>query len=256
MSSPSIAQSAPRHRPPFAPYNKHDHNFFLLWVLLIWVGIVMGFGSDMLRHVRSHEAAYPLIVHVHAVAFVSFLVLLTVQVLLIRGNRPDIHRKLGIAGVCLAAAMLFLGPAAAIVVQRAQFGTPDSDPAFLAIQLAGIISFAGLITAATIKRHDAPAHKRLILLAVLAIADAGFARWLGGDLGRIFGDGLIGFWISSSAGNFVLVIGIGIYDLITRGRLHPAYVAGATWLFAWEVVEDILYHSPAWKQVALHIIAH
>jgi uncharacterized membrane protein YozB (DUF420 family) len=216
----------------------------------------MGFGSDMIHHVQSHEAAYPLIVHFHAVVFVSFLVLLTTQVLLIRNNRPDIHRKLGIAGVCLAAVMLVLGPATAVVVQRQQFGTPDSDPAFIAIQFIGILDFFVLIVAAALLRKNAPAHKRLVLLAILAISDAGFARWLGGDIHAWLGSG----WWVSFAGLFpatdILVLGLGAYDLITRRRLHPAYIAGASWIFACQLLENFLNHDPAWKIVATHIIGH
>lgn len=249
---------APRAPMPFPPFRKSDRNFFLVWLLLIWVGIVMGFGSDMLRHVQSHEAAYPLIVHFHAAAFVGFLVLLTTQLLLIRNNRHDLHRKLGIAGIALATVMLFLGPATAIVSQRAQWGTPASDPAFVSIQFIGILDFFVLIVAAALTRNNAPAHKRLILLAILAISDAGFARWLDGDIHAWFGGGH-GFAITF-AGLFlctdILVLGIGAHDLITRKQLHPAYIAGALWIFACQWMEVFLYHSPAWKTVATHLIGH
>jgi hypothetical protein len=250
--------SAPRAPAPFPPFKKWDRDFFLVWLLLIWVGIVMGFGSDMIHHIQSHEAAYPIIVHFHAVAFVGFLVLLTTQLLLIRGNRHDLHRKLGVAGVALAAVMLVLGPATAIVVQRAQWGTPDSDPAFVSIQFIGILDFFVLIVAAALSRNNPPAHKRLILLAILAISDAGFARWLDGDIHAWFGGGdgfaitFAGFFLATD----ILVLGIGAYDLITRKRLHPAYVAGAIWLFACQTAEVLLYHSPAWKTVATHLIGH
>ena len=256
MSSEAIvAPGAPR---PFPPFRKWDRDFFLVWLLLIWVGIVMGFGSDMINHFQSHEAPYPLIVHFHAVAFVGFLVLLTTQLLLIRRNRHDLHRKLGIAGFALACVMLVLGPATAIVVQRAAFGTPDSDPSFLSIQLIGILDFFVLIAAAALNRNNPSAHKRLILLAILAISDAGFSRWLGGDIHAWFGGGH-SFWISF-AGLFMatdfLALGIGAYDLITRGRLHPAYIAGTIWMFGCQATEVILYHSPAWKTVATHLIGH
>jgi uncharacterized membrane protein YozB (DUF420 family) len=254
MTSEAIA--APRRPPPFAPYSKWDRDFFLLWVLLIWVGIVMGFGSDMLHHVKSHDAAYPLIVHFHAVVFVSFLVLLTAQVLLIRNNRPDIHRKLGIAGICLAAVMLVLGPATAIVVQRQQFGTPDSDPSFISIQLIGILDFFVLITAAALLRKNASAHKRLILLAILAISDAGFSRWLGGDLERAFGNGFWGTFGVFFLATDILLLGLGAYDLVTRRRLHPVYIAGTVWIFACQWTAIFLYQSPAWKPVATRIIGY
>ena len=63
---------------------KWDRNFFLLYVVLIWIGIAMGFGTEIVKHIRNHAPPYALIVHFHAAAFVGWLVLLTVQVLLIR----------------------------------------------------------------------------------------------------------------------------------------------------------------------------
>ena len=71
-------------------------------VVLIWIGIVMGFGSDMIRHFQTHERAYPLIVHFHAAAFAGWMVVLTTQVLLIRTRRHDLHRVLGFAAMGLA----------------------------------------------------------------------------------------------------------------------------------------------------------
>jgi hypothetical protein len=254
MTTDTLA--APRRPAPFPPYQKWDRDFFLTYIALVWIAILMGFGSDLIDHFKTHEAPYPLIVHFHAVAFVGWLVLLTTQVLLIRNKRHDIHRALGMAGLGLAAIMVVLGPATAIVMQRAQWGTPDSDPAFTAIQFGGIIAFGTLVTAAALKRNDPSAHKRLMLLAILAISDAGFARWLGGDFHAWLGSG----WWSAYIGLFlmtdILILGVGAYDLVTRGRLHPAYIAGATWIFVCELTENFLHHSPTYKIIATRLIGH
>jgi uncharacterized membrane protein YozB (DUF420 family) len=254
MSSETIAQTAPKR--PFAPYNKWDRDFFLLYVALIWLGIVMGFGGEMIQRAKAHAAPYPLIVHIHAVVFVSWLVLLTTQVLLIRNRRHDLHKILGIAGLCLAAAMLVLGPAAAIIMQRMQFGTPDSDPPFLAIQLISVAAFGVLVAAAFVMRGDPSAHKRLILLATLYISDAGFSRWLSHDIRAVVGSGFWPDFLELDLANDVLMLGIGAYDLTTRRRLHPAYVVGALFVLATQITVTFLYHDPAWNQLTLRIIGH
>ncbi len=246
----------PRRQAPFTPYHKWDRNFYLVLVMLVWVGIVMGFGPEIVDHITKQEPAFPLIVHFHAIAFVGWLVLLTVQVLLIRRSRHDLHRKLGIAMMGLAAVMVVLGPATAIVVQRSRFGTPDSDPAFFAIQLFDIVAFAGLVTAAFLQRGNSPAHKRLMLLATLMISDAGFARWLGGPLHQVFGDGFWPYMPNLYFANDLLIIGLGTYDLATRRRLHPAYVAGAVWIFGIQLLIGYLYTAPWWKVFVTHLIGH
>ncbi len=218
----------------FPPYHKWDRNFFLIYVALIWLGIVMGFGGDIQDHIEKHKPAYPLIVHFHAVAFVGWMFVLTAQVLLIRRRQHDLHRKLGIAAMMLAASMIVLGLATAIIVQQIDYGTKDSDPAFFATQFTDILAFAGLVTAAFLLRNNSSAHKRLILMATIYISDAGFDRWLGNSLHGIFSGN---FW-TDLFGDYlptnILFVGIGIYDLVTRRRLHPVYIGGMIWILAME----------------------
>jgi hypothetical protein len=45
--------------------------------------------------------------------------------------------------------------------------------------------------------------------------------------------------------NDVLALGIGAYDLLTCGRLPPAYVAGLIWSFGWQITHVSLYLWPA-----------
>src|SRR5262249_32756251 len=118
---------------PVAPYHKWGRDFVLGLVLALWGGVIMGFRGRLQASLPRHPPPFPLIVHVHAVAFVGWLVLLTTQVLLIRTARPQAHRRLGVWMMALAVFMVVIGPATAIYMQRVQFGTKGSDPAFLAI---------------------------------------------------------------------------------------------------------------------------
>src|ERR1700744_799077 len=94
---------------PFAPFPRSDRRFFLVMTLLMWLGIVTGFDSDVAHHISAHEPAYPLIVHFHAAAFVGWMVLFTAQMGLIRAGRQDLHRQVVMAAVGLAAVMVVLG---------------------------------------------------------------------------------------------------------------------------------------------------
>ena len=168
-----------------------DRNVVLLLVGLVWLAIGAGFGPDIATHILSRASPYPLIVHAHALAFVGWLVLLTVQVLLIRNNLPQLHRQLGIGGIVLAAAMMILGPTTALYGARVQFGTPQSDPLFLLVQLTDMVAFAGLVLAAVPLRKVAASHKRLILLATIYLTDARFGRITGTSLEKQLGSS---FW--------------------------------------------------------------
>jgi hypothetical protein len=248
MSSPAPAKG-------FAPNHPWDRNFYLLMAAMAWLGIGEGFGREIVVHIQKHKAAFAPIVHVHAVAFVLWLVLFTVQILLIRTKKLAVHKQLGLWLAGLAGLMVILGPATALTVQHQSMADPNADPGFLSVQFTDILAFASLTTAALLLRKKPVAHKRLMLLGTLYITDAGYARWLGDAIEHRLGDSYWATWASLYVAPYVLVLLAGAYDLMTRRRLHPAYVSGAVWIFAVQMLALTLYFSPAWTADAKRIIA-
>lgn len=239
----------------FPAQHPWDRNAVAALAAMVWLGIVMGFGGDMAEHVNTKQPPYLPIVHIHAAAFVGWLVLFTVQIGLIRHKRWLMHKQLGMGMAALAVAMIVLGPLAEYLVGVSRYGTSRSDPAFLAIALTAMLAFAGLLGAALALRRDASAHKRLMLLATLYISSAGFARWEGSWLGPIVGNGPGGFGLVLYFGNTLVMLLIGAYDLVTRRRLHPAYAAGMAWVLAFEALSVWLYFQPAWLAYSKSLMA-
>jgi hypothetical protein len=231
-----------------------DRNAFMALTAMVWVGVLSGFGTQSFRHVLKFGLDYPLIVHFHAVAFVGFLVLFSVQVGLVRSGRLDLHRRLGVMGAVLAAVMVVLGPSTAIVVHMHEFAATRATPEFLSVQFTDILAFGTLAGAGLMLRADPAAHKRLMLLALIYISDAGFARLLNGFAAAPLGDGFWGDMTDMYFGSDLLVLCLGAYDLVTRRRLHPAYVAGAIWTIALQLTARAGLYSPAWKSISLHLI--
>jgi hypothetical protein len=231
-----------------------DHNFFLIYVALIWVGILAGFGTHVAERYRTGATTYPAIIYIHATAFVGWLVLLTTQALLIRNRKVRLHRKIGVVGACLAAAMIVLGVSAALTIEKLRLGTPDDAAAFLATQFMDIAAFGVLAAAAINARNQPAAHKRLILLATLAIVDAGFGRFLARPLTLTLGHGVWQFWVAEYGSSWVLILGMGAYDWMTRRRLHPAWVFGSLWILAEQVTATWLLFNPTWKVLATSIV--
>jgi hypothetical protein len=48
-----------REKKPFAANHRWDRNFFLLLVLSMWLGILVGFGWDVIDHLGTQRYAYP-----------------------------------------------------------------------------------------------------------------------------------------------------------------------------------------------------
>jgi hypothetical protein len=194
-------------------------------------------------------------VHLHALLFTGWLVLLTVQMMLVRGHRLDLHRRLGLAMAWLIPAMVVIALATAWTVQRQVAALPGpQDPQFISINLTDMLGFATLAGAAILLRRDPPAHKRLMLLSLFYLSTAGFARvWLL-TIGPAGTDTFWGFFIAFNLGGDIPVVLLGAYDLATRGRLHPAYVVGAGWILANELAAAWLYFSPGWKMISLKLL--
>jgi hypothetical protein len=252
MSVEALARIPPT---PFAPRHPADRNALLALLILTWAGIIGGFGLDVIDHVRRSDPAYPFIVHVHALLFTGWLVLLTVQMLLVRGRRLDLHRRLGLAMAWLIPVMVVVALATAWTVQRQFAALPvPQDPQFLSINLTDMLGFATLAGAAILLRRDPSAHKRLMLLSLFYLSTAGFARlWLL-TIGPAGTDHFWGFFIAYNMGGNIAIVLLGAYDLVTRGRLHPAYVAGAGWVLANELAAAWLYFSPGWKAISLKLL--
>lgn len=247
MTASTLAEGAPRTAPgPFPPNHPWDRNFFLAWVALIWFGIGLGFIPEIVQHYARHERAYPLITHIHGAAFGGWLVLLTAQVLLIRTRRVAVHRKLGWVMTGWGAAIPVLGLAVAWNAQLRDFGTPASDTGFYSIQLIDCVSFTVLCGAGVLLRNSASAHKRLMLLGTLCIADAGYARFTGTPMEHAFGKAFLPEYIGLYGVTGLMIVGIGVYDLITRKRLHPIYAAGAAWGLGGQALATFLWHDAGW----------
>jgi hypothetical protein len=234
-----------------------DRLAFLAIIGAVWVGVLSGFGTDSVRHVQAHGLDYPLIVHVHAVTYVAWLCLFTAQIWLIRRGRADLHRRLGQWGAVMAALMVVLGPATAIVVDARRFALSGASPEFAIVQLTGVFGFAVLTGAGLWLRRRAADHKRLMVLGVISLGSAGFARFLNDVLIGVFGwrfDVVPGRFMHLYFCDMILLVAMALYDLGSRRRLNLAWSLGALVIIAQEAASAVLLYSPAWKALSFRLI--
>jgi len=182
--------------------------------------------------------------------------LFSVQILLIRRGSIRLHRRLGILALLLLPAMIVLGPATAIVMDAARYGPGNTSFPFMSTQFTNVLASSVLIAAGLWWRKSASAHKRLMLMGTLALTEPGLSRIYAGWLYDRLGEGFGPYLIETYIGGIVPMLGVGLYDLATRGRLHPAYVAAFAWCLANEVAAAWLYYLPWWADVTRHLIGH
>lgn len=242
-------------RTTFAARHRHDRIMIAATVGAVWLAIVAGFTIDMVKRAYAHELSFPLVVHLHVVAYSAWLVLLAAQVWLVRTRRVGLHRRLGWAAAGLLPLMLVLGPAAALAQARNPW-MPDRWIAWLSVNFTNAIGSVALLAAGLALRRNAPAHKRLMLLGTIAVTEPGFSRiWLPA-LSAWWGEGYLPFYFETYLGTLVLVIAVGAYDLLTRGRLHPAYLAASLWILANQMLATWLFYQPFWMAITKRLTGH
>jgi hypothetical protein len=160
----------------FAAQHRADAVFFPCLVAFIWAGLLFGFVPQIYQHIVQQKPPYLWIVHVHAVVFVGWMLLLTAQMILVRSRNLALHRRMGRIAFYWGPALFVVGIVTAVMVDQSRFGTPRWDPQFLSVQLFDMIGFAILLAFAIRMRSDGAIHKRLMLLSITAISDAGFSR--------------------------------------------------------------------------------
>ena len=244
-----------KHSRPFAVQHPFDRNFVALFIIVCWLGVIMGFTPAVTKRFTG-QADYPAswVLQVHVFAFTGWLLLLTLQATLIRIRRVALHRTFGLIGVLLIPIMATTGILSEVLSQRYYFDHSRNGLAFFIVPIGNIVGFTLLASAALGCRKSSNAHKRLMLMANIVIVGAAFSRWWGEGLARAVGDDFWGMIVNTYAGTNLLLAGVVIYDLFTRKVIHPVYLFGLPALLLGEVVVSWIYHSPDWPPVAQVLI--
>ena len=222
-----------------------DHRFFSFMAIVSSLTIIAGFFNTYGPKVVAGEPLPP-IIHLHAVVFTSWLIIFVVQTTLVLTGRTAVHRRLGVTSMILAGLMFVVGIATAITDARlGHRGIPGVEfpdvGGFLLLNLFAIAVFTGFVLAGWYFRGNSQAHKRLMLLAVTgALVGPGVSR-LPFAIGKppVIALMVLAFLLAGP-----------IYDLVTRRRVHPAYLWGVPITFlAVPPVAMLLASTSAWHSV-------
>ncbi len=221
------------------PGRRYDRYFFAAITVALLITAFAGFARTYyLAGLTSAKLPAP-IVHVHAVLQTSWMLLLLVQMLLVSARRVPLHRKLGIAGFLLAAVMV---PVAVMLVANELHRSASQGDAALSFSLVPtweICNFAVLAGSAFALRKHPVAHKRLIILATVAMMPAAVSRIPLPHVRQ---------WTPWEV--LAFVVAIAAYDIWSMRRIHPATLAGAGFIGAFLFGAFPLGNTAAWHVVA------
>lgn len=224
---------------------RRERLFYGVMAAALVVTVFAGFARTYYLRPYFDAASLPPLLHLHGVVFTSWLVLLLAQTALVAAGRTDIHRRLGVAGVVLAALMVCVGVATAVIRAKAAEVPPGSPSplVFLTIPLGDMVVFGTLVGAGFYFRRRADAHKRLMLLATIAILPAATARL---PFAFIQQTGPTAFFGLAD----LFLVPCLLYDLITRGRPHSATVWGGLLIVVSQPLRLMIGNTQAWLAFA------
>jgi hypothetical protein len=192
----------------------------------------------------------PVSMHLHGALFTAWVLVFVAQAALVAANRTDLHRRLGVIAAMLTATMALSG--ATLAIESARMSRPAlgalalASPLFvLVIPLASITVFTILVGLGLYYRRRAAAHKRLMLLATLALLPPALARIQ--TLNAIGPPAFFGVTV-------VFIAAVMAFDYWTRGRLHAVSLWGGLFLALSFPGRIVLGHTNVWLTFARWLV--
>ncbi len=188
----------------------------------------LGFARNYYLRAWLGTRAISFMVHVHGLVMTAWVLLFVTQTLLIAKHRVDLHRKLGIVGVALAAVVLGLG--VFTIANSIERQNPGANATlfmelFVAFDGISLLVFAGLVLASVIYRQRREIHKRLMLIAMISLLPPAYGRLIA-NLTHDNVELIVLGMMYATALSCLLV------DAWRHRRVHPAFAIGSVLVIA------------------------
>ena len=219
-----------------------ENRTFLFAHALLLVIVLTGFARTF--YLQPWFALNPLDAPlvVHGAVLTCWFALVFAQALLAARGRRARHRQFAwLAAVIVPAVIACSAWINTRVAGRIQ-SAADPENMFVWGNYMSLVAFAGLVAAAVALRRRPEAHRRLLLLASIAIIGPAFARlafW------PMIGLGIAGAPPFAIGGMVLSLATVIAYDLRSRGRVLGATKAGAAAIVATLVFAVVIAQSGA-----------
>ncbi len=207
---------------------------FYFWMTLLMAFFVFG-GFSMTYWFPMAAGSFPPappVVHLHGAVYFCWIILLVVQSGLVNTRNVALHRSLGMFGIALATAVIFMG--ATITLLGASTTTVFTGNHGIFLGIVAVTGFGILFTLALRHTRQPDIHRRLILFAMLPILPPGIHRLYMVPLGMDTFP-VVAMYTTLD----LMALAIIVHEWRTSGTINRYTWIGAGWI----VFQQILHAS-------------
>jgi hypothetical protein len=229
------------------PFRKFmERSFYLSMSLLVAAVVIFGFSHTIGANLLAADTPRPAILYVHAMVFSGWVVLFITQSALVRSAHVTWHRRLGMFGGALGAALPVVGIATALVMQHWHAQREGGSAASLSLPFNDMLTFAIAFGLAMYWRRRPEFHRRLMLLATCCLTGAAFAR---------FPTNMVPDSAFYACVDLLILLGV-LRDLIVLKRVHAVYRYGLPLMATSQALAQyLIYARPAlWMEATQRVM--
>lgn len=228
------------------PRKRKSRYFLVASCVALLITFVGFFKTFFLPFARGTFSA-PAVIYVHGTFLFLWTALLVTQSVLIQVRKVKLHRRLGFLSLGLIPCVAISTMAAGVYALKRDVALGGGQVAISSLvgTFTAPVIFAALVTAALVYRKRPEIHKRLILLAMIAVLWPAFFRFRHYFPSVAHPEFVFGFVLPQS-----MVLAAMLWEKLTLGRVHPVYLTAGLALVAENFLEFYLFDSSGWRVVA------
>jgi len=221
--------------------------FYVVMGFVALFAALAGFTLTFFKPLSEGTFHAPPVIFLHAACAFGWVIVFAMQPWLIRTRRKAMHRQLGLAAIGLAVGFALTAPFVAAYAAARDYANGDGEVAISSIPgtFSSALIFIGLVIGGYLSRRDGGAHKRLMLLATIALLWPAWFRFRHYFPSVTHPEIVFAIVLADS-----LIVIAALRDLIVERRIHVVWLVGGTLLIAEHITEALLFDTAGWRVLA------
>ncbi len=228
------------------PVRRKSRYFLVASCLALGITFV-GFFKTFILPVAGGTFSAPAVIYVHGGLLFGWTAFLVMQSVLITKRKVHWHRRLGFVSLGLVPGVVISTMAVGVYALKRDLALGGGQAAISSLlgTFTSPLIFASLVAAAVVYRRRPEFHKRLMLLAMVAIIWPAFFRFRHYFPSVAHPEVVFGVVLPDC-----MILIAMLWEKVTTGRAHVVYLTVGLALITENVAEACFFDSTGWRVLA------